>query len=136
VKSQEVTSGQSVYVIDRRLEGTSPPFHIRPEERGSENLPKPDADDPINPAGTGPTFTFKGRPKTTEHPNTAPYRQRPTTAGESHNDSLESYHPVKDPIQSPGPNYIPPPLGTDANKYSMASMTDIQHHVLMIPQKN
>jgi hypothetical protein len=65
------------------LGGTSLPYHIRPEERGSENLPRPGAYDIINPSGTVPSFTFKGRTETTEHPSTAPYRQFPTKVGES-----------------------------------------------------
>jgi hypothetical protein len=77
----------------------------KPEEQSSENLPGPGSYDPLTPGGTGPSFTFKGRPETTEHPNTAPYRQLPTTVGE-------------------GPKYFSPALGADANKYSMVSRHD------------
>jgi hypothetical protein len=120
----EATPGPSDYSIDRGLGGTSPTFHIRPEEHISGGGPGPGAYDPSNPTITSPAFSIKGRHESAEKPNTAPYQMLPSTVGEGPKYSLHSRPADRDAVQSPGPNYIHSPHGTDAAKYSMTSQHD------------
>ncbi|OHT01621.1 hypothetical protein TRFO_07538 [Tritrichomonas foetus] len=63
--------------------------------------------------GNAQKFTIKGRYPDTR--KTGPgYENLPTTIGEGHKYSLYSRPEDPKPKSSPGPNYIPPPIGADA----------------------
>ena len=70
--------------------------------------------------GDAPKYTIKGRHNLASKPNDAPYRGLPSTLGDAPKYSLSSRHKVKDVENTPGPNYVPPPLGADAQKSSMS----------------
>ena len=68
----------------------------------------------------GPQFTIKGRYSTTELHFDAPYRTLPTTVGRGPKISLGSRHSQRSSYATPGPSYVPPPLGADSKKVSMS----------------
>lgn len=69
---------------------------------------------------SGPQFTIKGRYVTKRSPSTAPYRSIPTTVGEGPKYSLSSRTGTRIIQGTPGPNYVPSPLGSDAKKISIS----------------
>jgi hypothetical protein len=68
-----------------------------------------------------PEWTLKSRHSVPERPNTAPYRDIGSTVGEGPRISLSSRHKARQTDNIPGPNYIPPGLGSDAQKSTLAS---------------
>jgi hypothetical protein len=69
---------------------------------------------------SSPSFTFKGRRETNEVPVAAPYRALPSSIGSGPKISLASRHATRDSEVTPGPSYVPPPLGADAKKSTMS----------------
>ncbi|KAI5528850.1 sperm-tail PG-rich repeat-containing protein, partial [Trichomonas vaginalis G3] len=120
----EVTPGPSDYAISRDLGGPQISMHIRPTENQKEGGPGPGAYSPQDLDGRGPSYTMKGRHDLPQDVNTAPYRDLPTTIGEGPKISMHSRPQERALSDSPGPNYIPPSLGSDAPKVSMTSRHD------------
>jgi hypothetical protein len=56
-----------------------------------------------------------------QRPTTAPYRTLPSSVGEGPKISLASRHKTRDAENTPGPGYVPPALGSDAQKSALAS---------------
>lgn len=69
----------------------------------------------------GPSWTMKGRHEQATRPITAPYRSLPSTVGSGPKISLASRHKERTGDDTPGPSYIPPGIGSDARKSTMAS---------------
>lgn len=69
---------------------------------------------------SAPAYTLKGRHETTSQLTTAPYRDLPSSIGAGPKISLASRHAQRGGESSPGPSYIPPPLGSDAKKSSFS----------------
>ena len=120
-RATDVTPGPSDYAISRDLGGTKVAFHSRPKDSVADNTPGPGAYSPSDKTlGNAPKYTMKGRHEQTEKPNAAPYRALPSSVGEGPKISMSSRHKVRDVENTPGPNYVPPPLGADAQKTSMS----------------
>ncbi|KAK8881496.1 Outer dense fiber protein 3-like protein 2 [Tritrichomonas musculus] len=117
----EVTPGPSDYEVRRSLGGTSPSFHSRPRDSQAYVTPGPGAYSPTDSnMKSSPRYSMKGRHNSVERPLSAPYRSLPTTVGQGPKISLGSRHSVRSSVDTPGPSYIPPPLGTDSKKVSMS----------------
>jgi hypothetical protein len=120
-RSIDITPGPPDYSISRDLGGQKSTFHVRPQEGTSYVTPGPGTYSPTNrELGEAPKYTMKGRHEIAEHPVAAPYRDIPSTVGEGPKISLASRHEPRGLEDSPGPNYIPPPLGSDAQKTAMS----------------
>lgn len=119
-KSKEVTPGPSDYEVVRSLGGTSPTFHTKPQDSQSYVTPGPGAYSPTNNMNSAPQFSIKGRHESVNRPDSAPYRSLPTTIGEGPKISLGSRHSLRSSVDTPGPSYLPPPLGTDSKKISIS----------------
>jgi hypothetical protein len=119
--SSDVTPGPSDYAVSRALGGPSSTFHVRPQESNSQNTPGPGQYCPSNRGmGEAPKWSFKSRHDTENHPTNAPYRALPSTVGAGPKISMASRHAQRTATDTPGPAYIPPPLGADAKKSSMS----------------
>ena len=118
--AQEVTPGPSDYEVKRSLGGTSPTLHMRVSYSNAHATPGPGAYSPENYRNKGPSFTMKGRHDSPQRTDSAPYRSLPSTVGQGPKISLSSRHTQRGIGDSPGPNYVPPPLGSDARKMSMS----------------
>jgi hypothetical protein len=70
--------------------------------------------------GSSPRYTFKGRHVIPERPNTAPYRELPSTIGTGRSATLSSRY-ERPATASPGPSYVPPPLGSSARRSALSS---------------
>jgi hypothetical protein len=66
---------------------------------------------------------LKSRHEEKQDLTAAPYRALPSMVGEGPKISLASRHDPKGGDQTPGPNYVPPPLGSDAQKPTMHQKT-------------
>ena len=122
-RSIETSPGPSDYQIDRSLGGQASTMHARTgDPMGINSIsPGPGAYNPgdaMKPKA--PSFTMKGRHESVERPNTAPYRDLPSTIGQGPKISLASRHATRDVENTPGPNYVPPALGADAPKVAMS----------------
>ena len=67
-----------------------------------------------------PAYTLKGRHESSQQITDAPYRDLPSSIGAGPKISLASRHAQRASDSSPGPSYIPPPLGSDAKKSSFS----------------
>ena len=67
-----------------------------------------------------PSYTLKSRHETIDRPNTAPYRALPSSVGTGPKIALASRHAQRDGDNTPGPSYVPPPLGSDGKKIAMS----------------
>ncbi|OHT07437.1 hypothetical protein TRFO_24326 [Tritrichomonas foetus] len=120
-RSNDVTPGPSDYDVKRSLGGTAPTFHSRPRDTQAYVTPGPGAYSPNDASKkSAPKYTMKGRHESSNRPITAPYRSLPTTVGAGPKISLASRHTKNDVTDTPGPNYVPPPLGSDAKKSTMS----------------
>ena len=120
-KASDVTPGPSDYQISRDLAGQRSTMHIRHREFRAENTPGPGQYSPTNAnKASTPRYTIGNRLESTNHPNTAPYRALPTTIGEGPKIALSSRHREHQAAGTPGPNYVPPALGSDGKKVSMS----------------
>jgi hypothetical protein len=63
---------------------------------------------------------MKSRHDEVQRPNTAPYRDLPSSVGEGPKIALASRHKERTPENTPGSTYIPPALGSDAQKSSLS----------------
>ena len=114
-RNAEVTPGPGDYAISRDLGGKGASMHIKGRDAQPEMTPGPGAYSPTDKTlGDAPKFTMKGRHEQNQNVNNAPYRALPSTVGEGPKISMSSRHKVKDAENTPGPNYVPPPLGADA----------------------
>ena len=119
IEKSDVTPGPGAYSISRDLgNGKGPSFHGRVSTRQSYSTPGPGAYSPNYSSLGGPKFSMKGRHETNTRPDSAPYRALPSTIGQGPRFSLGARHQIKDTETTPGPSYIPPPLGSDAKKTS------------------
>ena len=82
--------------------------------------PGPGAYDVSGSIGKGPKFTMKSRHESSVRPITAPYRLLPSTVGQGPKISLASRYEVRFHEDVPGPDYIPPALGSDGKKIAMS----------------
>jgi len=82
--------------------------------------PGPGAYDVSGSIGKGPKFSFKGRYETTARPVSASYHTIPSTVGTGPKFSLSGRHDISHSQDTPGPGYIPPPLGQDGKKITMS----------------
>jgi hypothetical protein len=114
------TPGPSDYNVSRDLAGQRSTLHVRPYGPSPDNIPGPGSYSPTDAnKATSPRYSFKSRPESVEHPNTAPYREIPTKVGEGPKISLSSRHRQLGGVDTPGPTYIQPSLGSDAQKNVM-----------------
>ena len=119
-----VTPGPSDYEVSRDLGGQQSTMHIRPRDNTVNNNPGPGQYTPTNGnKPKDPSFTMKGRHEIPVKPNTAPYRDLPSTVGEGPKIALSSRHNDPNPYVTPGPNYIPPTIGDDAAKITFSGRT-------------
>ena len=87
----------------------------------STSTPGPGAYNPtLSTKPKAPSFTLKGRNEVHDHYLNAPYRALPSSIGQGPKISLASRHAERDYEQTPGPSYVPPPLGSDAKKSTMS----------------
>ena len=70
-----------------------------------------------------PKYSFKGRHEMKNQAIDAQFNNIPSTVGQGPKISLASRHEIRETDRTPGPNYIPPPLGSDAKKVSMSFRT-------------
>jgi hypothetical protein len=116
----EATPGPSDYSISRDMTGQRSTMHIRPRGVSVDNVPGPGAYTPTSAnKRRNPSYTLKSRQETTEHPNTAPYRDIGSTVGEGPKIALSSRHRELSGMNTPGPGYVPPSLGSDGQKNSL-----------------
>lgn len=124
-KSIEVTPGPSDYEIKRTLGGTSPTFHTKSNDTQSYVTPGPGAYSPQDSnMQSGPQITIKSRHESVKRITSAPYRSLPTTIGQGPKITMGSKYSVRDSVATPGPSYVPPPIGSDSTKISMACGRD------------
>jgi len=111
-----VTPGPSDYAINRDLGGKKASFHIRSQTSLSNTVtPGPGQYEPTINKST-PSFTIKSRHETELRPISAPYILLPSTIGTGPKPKLASRHFLKDTKNTPGPNYVPPSLGSEGKK--------------------
>jgi hypothetical protein len=68
-----------------------------------------------------PKYILKSRHPVPERPRTAPYRDLRSSVGEGPKIALASRHRERAAESTPGPGYIPPALGADAQRSVLAS---------------
>ena len=68
-----------------------------------------------------PKYSFQSRHDSKTNSLDVPFNNIPSTIGQGPKISLASRHTENNNEQTPGPSYVPPPLGSDAKKVSMAS---------------
>ncbi|OHT12043.1 hypothetical protein TRFO_18233 [Tritrichomonas foetus] len=118
----DISPGPSDYNVSRNLGGTAPTFHGRPKDLATYSTPGPGAYNPTNMNNNNaPSFTFKSRHEVASRPITVQYRTLPTTIGQGPKIALASRHEARTAIDTPGPSYVPPQLGSDAKMISLAS---------------
>jgi hypothetical protein len=118
----DVTPGPSDYQFSRELGGLRSTFHVRPQDAVSYTTPGPGAYSPGDRAlGNAPKYTMKSRHEEVVRPITAPYRNLPSSVGEGPKISLASRHKQRTTENTPGPGYLPPALGSNAQKSALAS---------------
>jgi hypothetical protein len=71
--------------------------------------------------GSAPRYTIKSRFQVRDDPNPAPYRDLPSTIGTGQSSSLSSRHERRPTTITPGPSYVPPPLGSSARRSALSS---------------
>jgi hypothetical protein len=124
-RTVEITPGPGQYPVARGLGGTKSTFHIRPQVATSSSTPGPGQYSPGNKIlGDAPKFTMKGRPELQAQRLDAPYQTIPSSVGAGPKISMVSRHAEKGPTETPGPVYMPPSLGADGRKSSMAGRHD------------
>jgi hypothetical protein len=123
-KTDTSSPGPSDYSINRDLPGHNISMHVRPDVRSIDNNPGPGQYSPTgNNEQLSPHFTIKGRHDIPQKVVDAPYRSLPDSFASIPKISLSSRHRELQGNISPGPSYVPPGLGSDAQKTSMSFRT-------------
>jgi hypothetical protein len=119
---RDPTPGPPDYQVSRDLGGLRSTMHIRPRDLMRQSTPGPGAYTPTDSnRARGASYTLKSRHESVERPNTAPYRDIGSTVGAGPKISLSSRHKVRVGDDTPGPSYVPPDLGADAQKSALSS---------------
>ena len=118
--SIQVTPGPSDYEVSRDLGGPSATMHIRPKDSNKEVTPGP-SDYVHSQNNTAPSFTIGNRIEQKLETNQAGYVNLPSTVGEGPKITMTSRHEPKTLENTPGPNYVPPVLGSDAPKIGVGN---------------
>ena len=129
-----LSPGPGQYVIPSSLSKKGPTFHARTVSRAqSTPSPGPGAYNTAPPAGSGvPKFSIRPRLPTEEmnhNLSKAPYQNLPSTVGSGPKFSFGQRLNIAEKQQgSPGPSYLPPKFGSDAQKSAFHGrfMEDIQ----------
>ncbi|KAH0795123.1 SHIPPO repeat domain-containing protein [Histomonas meleagridis] len=116
-----VTPGPSDYVVSRDLGGKSSTIGCKTKDRDISVTPGPADYSPNDNKPKSPQFTMKGRHETKQEVIAAPYRDIGSTIGQGPKITMSSRHKMKEFEDTPGPNYVPPPLGADAPKATITS---------------
>ena len=117
------TPGPGQYEIDRRLKGGPISFHMRPKEVINNNNPGPGKYDTSVPIGKDSLrFSLRSRIDVEKKPIDAEYQKIPDVFGtEGIKATFHSRHKDLHDINKVGPDYVPPPFGSDATKCALYS---------------
>ncbi|OHT03172.1 hypothetical protein TRFO_06855 [Tritrichomonas foetus] len=119
------TPGPGHYVVDRKLASSAMSFHGYHKEVKKDVFPGPGQYPVKHDLGAdAPKFSIRPRIEKENKVSGARYEVIPSTVGDGPKWSLGKRVDVKQKETSPGPNYVPPPLGKDSRHSSLYSRHD------------
>ena len=131
---REKKPGPADYEVPRNLSNRSSCFHIKSHEFLPEPSPGPKYNNPGEIGRDSPKYSIRSRIDVKKEKLDPALNALPEMFGkEAHAYTIGVKSKERDLVQSPGPEYIPPGIGTESPKWSMTSRRERKRDLSLEP---